>query len=74
MCRPAGARVGSNRLGWLTMTKGRSGMRPRVTSDSAVGDLLQAPADVDGACLEALRGGPRHRTVERIVDLEAPGP
>ena len=34
VCRPAGARVGSNRLVWVSSTNGRSGTRPAATSAS----------------------------------------
>ena len=67
---PPGRRVSSNRLCCATSTKGRAGMRPAATSASALADLFEGAADVHRAGATAVGVGPRHRPVERVVDLE----
>ena len=71
VCLPAGARVGSNRLCCATSTNGRSAMRPchdvaprRPRSPRACRRGARSPARA------ASRRRPRHRAVERVVDLE----
>src|SRR5262249_46542628 len=36
-------------------------------------DLLERAAEMDGARFGARRGGPRHRSVERVIELEDAG-
>ena len=56
MCLPAGARVGSNELGWTSSTNGRSATPPAADRVLGGGDLLQRAAEVHGARRGAVRG------------------
>ena len=72
VCRPAGARVASNRLGCATRTNGlprAAAPRPTRTPRSRRASRRRAPSR-----RARTRSRSRDRPVERPVDLERPGP
>ena len=70
MCLPAGARVGSKRLGCTSRTKGRSRCSPVDGRLLRGGDLVERAAEVHRARARDLRRAPGDRAVERPVELE----
>ena len=70
MCRPAGARVGSNSVGWTKSTKGRSWTSPRscAASDAAISSSVPPRWTVAARAQSGAR--PRNRPVERPIELE----
>jgi hypothetical protein len=60
VCRPSGARVWSNKLGWATSTYGRSGCSPRATAASAAAISSKVPPRCTVAAVAV--AGSRHGT------------
>ena len=73
MCFPSGARVGSNRLGWTSRTKGRSWCRPPTAASSEATISSSVPPRWTVARPRRLGRAPGDRPVERPVELEDPG-
>ena len=70
VCRPAGARVGSKRLGCASSTKGACAVFAVPGRCFSRLDLFEGAAKVQRPGARALRIAPGDRTIERPIDLE----
>ena len=70
VCRPAGARLWSNRLGWATSTNGARWMPAAVDRQLSGRDLVERPSEVHGRRRRRHRVAPRHGIGQGVVELE----